>query len=65
MRQQAIEHELRPFKLLDYVHDVQVIHYTNVSPLYQKVLFGVPSECASNAQTSGSEIDEIYPIILK
>ena len=65
MRQQAIEHELRPFKLLDYVHDVQVIHYTNVSPLYQKVLFGITSECASNAKTSGSKIDEIYPIILK
>ena len=54
-----------PFKLLDYVNDVQIIHDTKVGPLNKLVLFCVASECASNAQTPESEIDEVYPVVLK
>ena len=65
MREQPIEHEVRLFKLFDYVHDVQIIHDTKVGPLNKQVLFCVASECASNAKTPESEIDEVYPVVLK
>ena len=65
MRKQPIEHEVRLFQLFDYVHDVQIIHDTKVGPLNKLVLFCVASECASNAQTPESEIDEVYPVVLK